>query len=135
MFSKSNLSKMGIAAAIIAVGSMATVDLAQAKRGDGARNGNKLTAAQKASRKAKRKKNTVVTTTRKTVTQRGVAAAPPAVHRRKKKKGWKKFGRALGAIAVAAAQAQRHQNGQHNNVQYRRHNNHVDIHVTERRHG
>jgi len=135
MFSKSNLSKMGIAAAIIAVGSMATVDLAEAKRGDGARNGNKLTAAQKASRKAKRKKNTVVTTTRKTVTQHRVAAAPPAVHRRKKKKGWKKFGRALGTIAVAAVQAQRHQNRQHNDVQYRRHNNHVDIHVTERRHG
>jgi len=48
MFSKSNLSKMGIAAAIIAVGSMATVDLAEAKRGDGARRGGGNTVTKQA---------------------------------------------------------------------------------------
>ena len=37
MFTKPIISKLGIAAAIVAVGSFATVDLAQAKRGDGVR--------------------------------------------------------------------------------------------------
>ena len=99
MFTTPIFSKLGLAAAIIAVGSFATVDLAEAKRGDGKRDraGTKQTSK-------KRVKKTVVTR----------AAPVTQVRRKKKNKGLKKFARTLGAVAVAVAQSQRNQYGYRN---------------------
>jgi len=117
------LSKLGLAAAIIAVGSFATIDLAEAKHRDGLRHNKPNSAAgdakraKKASRR-KKKNNAAQNTARRNREenrQRNIqtaAARPeheatshlghapqPQIRRKKKKKGWKKFARIVRKVA------------------------------------
>ena len=121
-------SKLGLAAAIIAVGSFMTFDIAEAKRGDGAnrhQGGSASNSAQRGrnenrNRNGNRRRNTrtAVTPRVQHVTPPVVTAPPPVVRRRKKKKkGWKKFGRILRNVAKVYIASQQNQ--------YRGRNHHV----------
>lgn len=115
-------SKLGIAAAIIAVGTFAGIDDAAAKRGDKGKRADGAASSDVVKKRGKKKNGGKRNRAEKVVTRAAPLdpAPAPRVRKKKKKKGWKKFARVVRKVAKAYVASQHHRDHVHYDVRPRR---------------